>query len=500
MLAMSNLSTRALWIAAGGVVLGILVGVLVGAQPLFLGLGLGAILALVCFFAEFERTVLGLLILRSALDSFSAQQIPAVYAVGLDTLTLLYVVILLLTRKTVKTDQFWWFFAVWVGLQGTWLILMPLGGLGLDVSFIGDSLREWVRLFSWLMIYLLVMQLRGNTPPQKIVSALFLALILPLTVATLQTVAPSILPSPLSGGSLALATGGKGAQALASETSRISGTLGLANSFATYLLLFIGLTWWKINRVTGRKRWPWFLLMAILAFFFVGTKSLFSLMMLAVFVLVLVSFRANFVTLLSGVFLFALVLALFSSTEFGQARLASLFNTPILNPDIDVSRAILIARRDYNSFNWRISQWTYLLQAWQNYPYLGYGLGTSIYVSTNKLLPHNDYVRALVEGGIAGFTTFILFLFAQIFQLVQRFLRLPKESAQRSLCVVLFALMLAVPVGMLTENIWSHTTFFFYWWTLFALAGWDWKEKPLEREAAPPKFLPVTRTRAYRYE
>ena len=159
-------SNNALWVGIGGVLFGILAGVAVGAQPLYLGLGLGAISALIYFFTDFERAVLVLLIVRSALDNFSVQQIPAVYAVGLDALTLLYVVILLLTNKTVKTDRFWWFFAGWVALQGVWLVLMPLGGLGLDASFIGDSLREWTRLFSWLMVYLLVMQLRGRVPPE----------------------------------------------------------------------------------------------------------------------------------------------------------------------------------------------------------------------------------------------------------------------------------------------------------------------------------------------
>ena len=496
MLTMSIPRSKALWVGIAGVLFGILAGVMVGAQPLYLGLGLGAICALIYFFADFERAVLGLLIIRSALDNFSAQQIPAVYAVGLDTLTLLYVVILLLTSRTVQTDRFWWFFASWIAIQGIWLVLMPLGGLGLDASFIGDSLREWARLFSWLMVYLLVMQLRGRVPPEKVISVLFLALLIPLTVAFLQTVSPSILPPFLSGTSPDVVIQKvKGISASIDQGTRIKGTLGHSNGLATYLLLFMSLTWWKLTQ--AKKRWPWFLLMGILAFFFVSTKALFSLMMLAVFVFVLVAFRANLMSIFGGVFVFSLVIALFSSTEFGQQRLSSLLNTPILNPDLEISRAILHSKSDYNSFNWRISQWSYLLGAWQNYPYLGYGLGTSIYVSTNKLLPHNDYVRALVEGGILGFSTFVFFLFTQVMHLAHRLGRLPKESSQRSLCTVLFALLLAIPVGMFTENIWSHTTFFFYWWTLFAVAGWNWNEKSPKKEFIPAKIIPVSRMKEY---
>jgi O-antigen ligase len=477
-------SNNALWVGIGGVLFGLFAGVMVGAQPLYLGLGLGAISALVYFFTDFDRAVLVLLIIRSALDNFSTQQIPAVYAVGMDILTLLYVVVLLLTSRTLKTDRFWWFFAGWVALQGIWLVLMPLGGLGLDASFIGDSLREWTRIFSWLMVYLLVMQLRGRVPPEKVISVLFFALLIPLTVAFIQTVAPSILPPLLSARPPDLVIQEvKGISASIDQGPRIRGTLGHSNGLATYLLLFMSLTWWKLSR--AKKRWPWLLLMGILAFFFVSAKALFSLMMLAVFVFVLIAFRASLVNLIGGVFLFSLVVVLFLSTEFGQGRISSIANTPLLNPNIEISRAILLSKRDYNSFNWRIAQWSYLLGAWQNYPYLGYGLGTSIRVSTNRLMPHNDYIRALVEGGGVGFLTFLFFFGRQIIHLVQLRRWLPEWSAQRGLCTILLALLLSIPVGMITENIWSHTTFFVYWWTLFAIAGWNWNEKPIE---STPEF------------
>ncbi len=485
-------ANHALWVGIGGVVFGLLAGVLVGAQPLFLGLGLGAMAALIYFFVDFERAVLGLLIVRSALDNFSLQQIPAAYSIGLDTLTLLYVAILLLNSRTIETDKFWWFFAGWVGLQGVWILLMLMGGLGLDASFVGDSLREWTRLFSWLIVYLLVMQLRGRVPPEKVISALFFALLIPLTVASLQTVAPSILPPLLSEKAPELITQNvKGINAAIEEGSRIRGTLGHSNGLATYLLLFMSLTWWKLSR--AKRRWPWALLLALLAFFFVSTKALFSLMMLAVFVFVLVAFRASFASLFAGFCLFGLVLTLFLSTEFGQGRISSIANTPILNPDLEVSRAILLSKRDYNSFNWRIGQWSYLLGAWQNYPYLGYGLGTSTRISPNRLMPHNDYVRALVEGGIAGFIAIVVFFGKQIARLVQLRRWLPDWSAQRALCTILLALLLSIPVGMITENIWSHTTFFVYWWTLFAVAGWNWNEKPMDESTPEFRGQPVRR-------
>jgi O-antigen ligase len=213
-------------------------------------------------------------------------------------------------------------------------------------------------------------------------------------------------------------------------------------------------------------------------------QALFGLMMLGTFIVCVIAPKLSLPNLVGGIVLFALVIGLFGSSEFGQERLGSIAETPLGNPDIDIWKAILLSAGDGNSFNWRIAQWTYLLTAWQQYPILGFGLGTSTAISTNGLLPHNDYVRALVEGGLVGLITYLAFFGVQIVRLVQLIRKAPPRSGQRDLCLVLLAIILAIPVGMITENIWSHTTLFFYWWTVFAVAGWKWKElQPMEKPA-----------------
>lgn len=99
-----------------GAATGVVVGFAAGAQPFYLGVAFGGIAAIICFFSFFEQTVLGLLILRSALDPFSGQQLPAAFAIGLDALTILYVTVMLLRGQTVRTNKFWWLFAAWVAL------------------------------------------------------------------------------------------------------------------------------------------------------------------------------------------------------------------------------------------------------------------------------------------------------------------------------------------------------------------------------------------------
>lgn len=479
----SRSSRLALWVGLAGVGVGIVAGLLAGTKPVYLFLAPVAIAVVIYFFARFEQAVLNLLIVRSFIDC--VLPLPSVYAVGLNALTLLYVVVMLFTGRTVRTDGFWWLFAGWWLLQGLWVVLLPMGALGLDASYLSDSVREWVRIFSWLMVYLLVMQLQDRLPPQKVISRVLLAAVLPVAIALMQVFLPSLLPSFFSPN-----WGDTSGGFQSAEASRIRGTFGAPNGFATFLLLFIGLTWWKLGQT--KQRWPWLILLGLLTFFFVGTKSLFSLMMLGVFVLVLIAPKLSLPHLIGGVLLFGGVIFLFGSTEFGQQRLESISNTPLLNPDIDIWRAILLSQGDNNSFNWRLSQWYLELSRWQDYPILGYGLGLSLPAAGNGYLPHNDYVRALVEGGVVGFVTFLIFLGAPVVRLVQLIRYARPESSQRKLCWILLAMALSIPVGMITENIWTHTALFMYYWSVFGVAGWDWREPPPSKNpvsASPPAQL-----------
>lgn len=449
-----------------GASVGLILGILAGLQPLVLCLTILGIIQVIYFFNNFAPGVLSLLILRSSLDVFSAQQVPAMFAVSLDILTILYVIVRLLLGQKVQTDRFWWFFAFWVCLQGFWGILIPLSGL--DPLYLSESIPEWVRLFSWLMIYLLVMQLKDKVHPLRVINTLFLSLVVPLTVALLQVfLPPHLLPALLAQ---------KGHAFTAIEgASRINGTLGHPNTFATFILLFIGLTCWKLEQSNHKK--SWLILLGILIFFLTSTKALVGLVMMIVFVLALVAPRLTLGKLITGLILIVAVIGLYSSTPFGQERLASLANTPILNPDLDVSQAILLKNSGQtNSFNWRLNQWTSLLEVWRDAPIFGYGLKTGTFLGSVQAAPHNDYIRALVEGGIVGFASFIAFLVANYLRLTNILFSGDRGSPQKKLCLIMIAILIALNVGMLTENIWSQTTLFSYWLTLLSIISWDWQE------------------------
>ncbi len=452
-----------------GLISGAIVGLLSGATPLLIGLLFGTVLFVTTFFLKFETVVITLLCIRVAIDCFSTLQLPTIFALSVNALTLLYIVVQAFRKRPIQTDWFFWALLTWWLTQSTWLIFMRLGGLGFGMEFFAESLREWTRLMSWVLVYLLIMQLKGKIHPIQLIHSLFWSLIAPITVATLQIVVPTILP-----GDLNLNAGEALSNGPAVEGSRIRGTLGHSNGFVTYLFMFIALTQWRLGQV--KDKLPWVLVLGILAFFYVSTKALYSLMMLAVFITVLIAPRLSIAKMIGGIVFFALILSLFGSSEFGQDRLESVANTPLLNRDMDTSRAIILSKGDGNSFNWRIAQWSYVTQQADLYPVFGYGIGTSAKVSTNNLLPHNDYIRAYVEGGLVGISIYVGFLMLQVTRLVLLIRCSRHNPAQYNFCLTLLAVLLALPVGMLTENIWSHTMFFFYWYALLAIAGWDWSE------------------------
>lgn len=473
----SNSSRLTLGLATVGVLVGIITGFLIGMSPLLAGALLIAGAGLVCFFASFEQAVIGLLILRSSLDLFSGLQIPAAFAIAINALTLLYVVVALLTGKPVHTDKFWWFLAVWVLFQGLWVILLALGGLGMDSSFLFSGIKVWLRYFSWLMVYLLVMQLKDRLHPEKIISSLLLSLVAPITVASMQIFVPaSFLPALLT-------EQGK-------TGSNVSGTLGFPNGLGIFLTMFIALVWWKLN--SSQKRLPWLMLLGLVSFVFVRTGYFTGLVAVLVLILFINSTKITPIRVIGVVLFCSAFIYLFGTTEFGQQRLAEIYQTPLLNPDIDASRAIILSYGDGNSFNWRIAHWNYLLQAWTQFPIWGYGLDTSPVLGIRSLdtgngyAPHNDYLRFLVEQGIVGLVGFLGFLIVQGIHLVNLLRKSPPKSHQHNLSLLLTALFIANVFSMFSSNILDATTFFFYWWALVAIAGWGneyWQTNKIAKSA-----------------
>ncbi|MFK8182185.1 MAG: O-antigen ligase family protein [Phormidesmis sp.] len=414
------------------------------------------------------QVMVGILLMRSALDLYSGKGLPAAFAIAVDLLVIAFIGRQFILRRPIHTDRFWWVLMAWVALQGIWVALLPLGGLGGTAFMTYEAMREWVRFFSLGMVYLLTMQLRDRISPDRLASILMLSLAIPLFLAALQLgkVVPSFLESDV------------GWKDFEGTGDRINSTLGHYNSFATFTLLFISLTLWRLQM--SRWPWGWALLLGCLLYCLVATKSLTGLVMLMVFG------GLYFLPRLKGKGIFgalALVVTLgvLLSTELGQERLLELNKTPLLNPDLTFQHAAVLQAADIkefrNSFNWRLLQWRDLLLNWRQHPWLGYGLATTKELSVFNTTSHNDYMRFLLEGGIIGLGLFLTFLAAQVTRTVQAIRRSLPGSPQRALAQTLFPFSVALIVGMAAGNVMVHTATFFYWWVLLALLGWDWPDR-----------------------
>jgi len=459
-------------------------GYLVARSPLVLvavaGLALGSWLLT----HHFATTVIVLLVLRSSLDPFSGQNLTGALALLIDLVTVLTVFTQLILRRPVGGDWFLVFLGSWIALMGLWPVAMQLGllGLGPDEALRGyptmfeQGVREWVRVVSYGMIYALVMQLRDRIPPGRVVSLLLLSLVVPVTVAYLQAMVPGVLPPMLR----------------VTQENRLTGTLGHADTFVTYLLLMVGLAWWKFRE---KRHWGWLVLIALLIPPYVGTKTLSGVAMMLVFIAALLLPRLNLRTLAVAGVATAVFVAAFASSPIGYERLQSLRETPVFNGEFDPHKASVVAYQDGNSFSWRIAQWTYLVKAWERSPLLGHGLQTTPALTPFGNDAHNDYVRALAETGTVGLALFFVLLGAIGARLVQIARTSPPTSSRRTLADVLLAVFAALLVGMFADHYWKTTTFWFYWWTAMAVVGWTWPSdnQPVVQEAASVPALPVSR-------
>ena len=466
-------SRPARFLAWLGVPLLVLVGVGLSTafidQPLYISALVVAVGGLFMFLRSFEQTVIGILLMRSALDLYSVQQVPAAFAIGVDLLVVFYLCRQLLLRQPIHTDRFFWVLFGWVALQSIWVALIPTNMLGGTPFMTYAAMREWIRFVSLVMVYLLTMQLRDRISPDRLASLLLLSLVIPSILAFLQAIhidLPTFLQSNVEW------------KDFRGTGDRINSTLGHYNSFATFTLLFIALTMWRLQMAT--KRLGWWLLIGGLLYCLIATRSLTGLVMLLVFG------ALYFLPRLKGrgfwgAIALTVALSVLLSTELGKSRLVELAKTPLLNPDLSVERAIVLQAADVdefrNSFNWRLLQWRDLLQDWQKYPVLGYGLDSTEELNIFNTTSHNDYVRFLVEEGVVGFSLFLLFWLAQVVRVLQVMRTSLPDSPQRALAAVLFPYSIALIVGMAAGNVMVHTATFFYWWVLLALLGWDWPEQ-----------------------
>lgn len=230
---------------------------------------------------------------------------------------------------------------------------------------------EWARLLSVLSVAAIVMLAPGRPTARDAALAVELIAMIPALVAVFQLVT--------------------GTGIVLQGDTRSVGTLAHPNPAG---LLFAIAVFAAAVRLWGKRTWYDAALGIVIAVGLVGTASFGSMAALVVMCLVFIlayqpvrwRTRAIALALLVGV---PLAIAL---SPLGQQRLAGLG----LTDGAERGSAV-------DSISWRFEAWSHLWETSLQAPWFGHGLGATTgatIVADN--LPHNEYLRSLVEVGWVG--------------------------------------------------------------------------------------------------
>jgi O-antigen ligase len=199
---------------------------------------------------------------------------------------------------------------------------------------------------------------------------------------------------------------------------RSNGTFSHPNGASMYYAIAATASLWRYLDV-GKRRSD--LIMA--GIFAAATISTFSLGGLATFMVMLMVFgslRPGAFRIKVGSYAVAFVTVVaFLATPLGAERLANESSTSL--------NSTVTKRTADTSLGWRFYKWQTLLPEWERGPFFGQGLGGTVTVEgiaaengTTSKVPHNEYVRYLVETGLVGLAIVLWAVFMLWAGLVRR--------------------------------------------------------------------------------
>jgi O-antigen ligase len=292
-----------------------------------------------------------------------------------------------------------------------------------NYGFSPDLTRELIRGASILAIALVV----ANAPPGRhlrVVDAALLAACLPAFVAIQQGIT------------------GDGFE----DGNRAYGTLSHPSTAGAVFAVCLAVAIWRYLEDRGGGRY--LLLGVLFALALLATRSLGAMAQMLV-TLMAYGFLRNTggmrgrVVAVAGV---ALVLV-FTLSPVGSERIEELQTTTSFTE----------ASQGYNtnSLDWRFTQWSKLLDEWREQPWVGHGLGTTgTFVSPQNNIPHNDWLRMLVETGVVGTVIFTTAFFVLLARLMRR---TRDTTASASFHAVVLAIVFGLAINGTANNMFSQT-------------------------------------------
>jgi O-antigen ligase len=293
-----------------------------------------------------------------------------------------------------------------------------------------ETLREGVREVSVLALAVIVYNARG-------------AVTVPIAARLVQLI--GFAPALLALYQLATNTG----MDIAGNI-RAHGTFAHPNSAAMFFTIAATASLW-LYLDNGRRRFD-ALLVALFAATLIATFSIDGVITLIVMFTVFGALRPGaFPTKLAPSAIAVAVALVFFATPLGAHRIAG-----------ETSTSLTAAERGEttSTLDTRLYRWKTLLPQWEGAPVFGRGLGTTTTAEStatnrlNFLLPHNEYLRYLVETGVVGLSMLLAGLAILLRSLIRR-RKIPGTPAAGTLNAP--ALALALVAGCLVNSLAENT-------------------------------------------
>lgn len=197
---------------------------------------------------------------------------------------------------------------------------------------------------------------------------------------------------------------------------RSNGTFVHPNSAAIFFVIATTVSLWRYLD-SGRRRLD-ALLTALFAAALIATFSIDGLLSMMIVLMALGALRPGSARAKLGGFMAAgCVILAFLATPLGAERLENESSSNVTTAERGIPNS---------SFAWRLYKWQSLLPEWERSPLLGQGLGTTVTseaTAANQLagfVPHNEFLRYLVESGVVGLGILLWALSLLIRALTQR--------------------------------------------------------------------------------
>jgi O-antigen ligase len=191
---------------------------------------------------------------------------------------------------------------------------------------------------------------------------------------------------------------------LVGEQIRSNGTFAHPNSAATFFAIATTASLWRYLEL-GHKRFD-ALFGIVFAVATIATFSLTGLAGLLAMLMLIGVLRPGSLRVKVGCYVgAALVVMAFLATPLGAERFANESSTSLTSSQTRGTAS--------TSFAWRLRKWGTLIPEWERAPLIGQGLGTTTTVNGNAenvtagKVPHNEYLRSLVETGAVGIAILI---------------------------------------------------------------------------------------------